>query len=149
MTTRILWADDEIDQLKPHIIFLENKGFEVTPVTNGGDAVTLIRDQSFDIIFLDEQMPGMDGLATLNKIKRLDAVLQVVMITKSEEESIMEDAIGGKISDYLIKPVNPNQILLTIKRILEHRCILNEKFSQTYLRNFNKISDQISINTDW
>ncbi|HLR24219.1 MAG TPA: response regulator, partial [Fodinibius sp.] len=149
MATRILWADDEIDQLKPHIIFLENKGFEVTPVTNGGDAVTLIRDRSFDIIFLDEQMPGMDGLATLNKIKRLNSVLPVVMITKSEEESIMEDAIGGKISDYLIKPVNPNQILLTTKRILERRRIRSEKFAQTYLRNFNKIADRISKQTDW
>src|SRR5699024_2151985 len=149
MKKRIIWADDEIDQLKPHIIFLENKGFEVTPVTNGEDAVTLIRDRSFDIVFLDEQMPGMDGLATLNKIKRVDAVLPVVMITKSEEESIMEDAIGQKISDYLIKPVNPNQILLTTKRILEHSRIRNEKSVQTYLRNFNEIADRIGLNTDW
>lgn len=149
MTKRILWADDEIDQLKPHIIFLENKGFEVTPVTNGDDAVTLIREEAFDIVFLDEQMPGMDGIATLNKIKRVDAALPVVMITKSEEESIMEDAIGGKISDYLIKPVNPNQILLTTKRILERQRIRNEKFAQTYLRNFNKMADRIRDNTDW
>ncbi len=118
MATRILWADDEIDQLKPHIIFLENKDFEVTPVTNGEDAITLIQEQPFDIVFLDEQMPGMDGLATLNRIKNIQAGLPVVMITKSEEESIMEDAIGGKISDYLIKPVNPNQIVLTVKRII-------------------------------
>ncbi|SHF16824.1 Response regulator receiver domain-containing protein [Fodinibius roseus] len=149
MATRILWADDEIDQLKPHIIFLENKGFEVTPVTNGGDAVTLIQDQAFDIIYLDEQMPGMNGLDTLNKIKRLQPALPVVMITKSEEESIMEDAIGGKISDYLIKPVNPNQILLTTKRILERHRIRNEKFAQTYLRNFNKIADRIGQTNGW
>jgi CheY-like chemotaxis protein len=149
MTTRILWADDEIDQLKPHIIFLENKGFEVTPVTNGGDAVSLIKERPFDIIFLDEQMPGMDGLATLNKIKRIQAGLPVVMITKSEEESIMEDAIGGKISDYLSKPVNPNQILLTIKRILERNRIRNEKFAQSYLRSFNKLSDRIREDADW
>ncbi|MCW9706973.1 response regulator [Fodinibius salsisoli] len=149
MAKRILWADDEIDQLKPHIIFLENKGFEVTPVTNGGDAVTLIRDEPFDIVFLDEQMPGMDGLATLNKIKRLPSPPPVVMITKSEEESIMEDAIGGKISDYLIKPVNPNQILLTTKRILERHRIRSEKFAQSYLRSFNKIADRIRDNTGW
>lgn len=149
MAKRILWADDEIDQLKPHIIFLEKKGFEVTPVTNGDDAVTLIEEQPFDIIFLDEQMPGMDGLATLNKIKLLRASLPVVMITKSEEESIMEEAIGGKISDYLIKPVNPNQILLTIKRILERHRIRNEKFAQSYLRNFNKISGRIGDTTGW
>jgi CheY-like chemotaxis protein len=149
MVTRILWADDEIDQLKPHIIFLENKGFEVTAVTNGDDAVTLIKERPFDIVFLDEQMPGMDGLATLNKIKMLQSALPVVMITKSEEESIMEDAIGGKISDYLIKPVNPNQILLTVKRILERHRIRNEKFAQSYLRNFNKISNRIRDNTSW
>ncbi|SMO82009.1 bifunctional response regulator/alkaline phosphatase family protein [Fodinibius sediminis] len=149
MATRILWADDEIDQLKPHIIFLENKGFDVTPVTNGSDAVTLIQERAFDIIFLDEQMPGMNGLDTLNKIKRLQPALPVVMITKSEEESIMEEAIGGKISDYLIKPVNPNQILLTTKRILERHRIRSEKFAQTYLRNFNKIADRIRQTTGW
>ena len=149
MSNRILWADDEIDQLKPHIIFLEKKGFEITPVTNGGDAVTLIKDKVFDIVFLDEQMPGMDGLATLNKIKTIQPSLPVVMITKSEEESIMEDAIGGKISDYLIKPVNPNQILLTVKRILERKRIRTEKFAQTYLENFNEISNRIQEDTDW
>lgn len=149
MATRILWADDEIDQLKPHIIFLENKGFEVTPVTNGDDAITLIKEEPFDIIFLDEQMPGMDGLATLNRIKTIQSALPVVMITKSEEESIMEEAIGAKISDYLIKPVNPNQILLTTKRILERHRIRNEKFAQTYLRNFNRISERINENASW
>src|SRR5699024_11572159 len=105
--------------------------------------------QVFDMVLLDEQMPGMDGLATLNRIKTIQPNLPVVMITKSEEESIMEDAIGGKISDYLIKPVNPNQILLTTKRILEQRRIQTEKFAQTYLRNFNKIADRISKQTDW
>lgn len=149
MATRILWADDEIDQLKPHIIFLENKGFEVTPVTNGEDTVTLIKERMFDIIFLDEQMPGMDGLETLNQIKNIQPSLPVIMITKSEEESIMEDAIGGKISDYLIKPVNPNQILLTVKRILEQSRIQNEKFAQSYLRNFNKIDERIHRDLSW
>ena len=94
MATKILWADDEIDQLKAHIIFLENKGFEIRPVANGEDAVYLIQEENFDIVFLDEQMPGMDGIATLEKIKNLQPLLPVVMITKSEEESIMEDAIG-------------------------------------------------------
>ncbi|MEX2398025.1 MAG: response regulator, partial [Balneolales bacterium] len=101
MSTNILWADDEIDQLKPHIIYLENKGFNVSPVSNGEDAITLIREKPFDIVFLDEQMPGMDGITTLSHIKEAKPSLPVVMITKSEEESIMEDAIGGKISDYL------------------------------------------------
>lgn len=149
MANRILWADDEIDQLKAHIIFLENKGFEVTPVTNGEDAVSLVKDQMFDIVFLDEQMPGMDGLATLDQIQNLTNSLPVVMITKSEEESIMEDAIGSRIADYLIKPVNPNQILLTIKRILDKRRIQNEKAAQSYLRNFNELSSRFSEQTDW
>lgn len=149
MGNKILWADDEIDQLEAHLIFLKNKDFEVTPVTNGEDAISLIRDQAYDLIFLDEQMPGMDGLATLNRIKTIQPALPVVMITKSEEESIMEDAIGGKISDYLIKPVNPNQILLTIKKILEQRRIRSEKSAQKYLRSFDRISEQIHADTGW
>ncbi len=149
MPNKILWADDEIDQLKAHIIFLEKKGFEVVPVTNGEDAISLIRKQAFDIIFLDEQMPGMDGLATLEQIQNLEASLPVVMITKSEEEEIMEDAIGNKIADYLIKPVNPNQILLTIKRILDKQRIQNEKAAQSYLRNFNELSAKFNDQTGW
>ncbi len=149
MANRILWADDEIDQLKSHIIFLENKGFDITPVTNGEDAVSIIKSEVFDIVFLDEQMPGMDGLATLEKIQNIQPSLPVVMITKSEEESIMEDAIGSKISDYLIKPVNPNQILLTVKRILDKRRIENEKSAQSYLKNFNELSSRFNEQTDW
>jgi CheY-like chemotaxis protein len=146
---KILWADDEIDQLQSHIIFLEKKGFKITPVTNGDDAVSLISSEPFDIVYLDEQMPGMDGIETLEKIKSIQPSLPVVMITKSEEESIMEDAIGGKISDYLIKPVNPNQILLTTKRLLERSRIQNEKSAQTYLRQFNKLSSRIHPGTHW
>ena len=149
MSNKILWADDEIDQLKSHIIFLEGKGFEITPVTNGEDAVSLIRKNTYDIIFLDEQMPGMDGLATLEQIQSVRPSLPVVMITKSEEESIMEDAIGNKISDYLIKPVNPNQIILTIKRILDKRRIQNEKAAQSYLKNFNELSSKFNEQTSW
>jgi DNA-binding response OmpR family regulator len=149
MPNKILWADDEIDQLKAHIIFLENKGFEVVPVTNGEDAVSLIQEEPFDIVFLDEQMPGMDGLATLEQIQNIETSLPVVMITKSEEEAIMEDAIGNKIADYLIKPVNPNQILLTIKRILDKQRIQNEKAAQSYLRNFNELSAKFNDQTGW
>lgn len=149
MANRILWADDEIDQLKAHIIFLESKGFKITPVANGEDAVSMIKREPFDIVFLDEQMPGMDGLATLDQIQGIQPSLPVVMITKSEEESIMEDAIGSKISDYLIKPVNPNQILLTVKRILDKQRIQNEKAAQTYLKNFNELSSRFSEDTDW
>jgi CheY-like chemotaxis protein len=149
MKHTILWADDEIEHLRPHILFLENKGFKVTPVTNGEDALTLVKKQSFDLVFLDEQMPGMDGITALGKIKQVAPNLPVVMITKSEEESIMEDAIGSKISDYLIKPVNPNQILLTIKRILERKRLRNEKSAQTYLQSFQSLSAQIDSNPDW
>jgi CheY-like chemotaxis protein len=145
----ILWVDDQIDQLRSHIIFLEKKGFNIEPVTNGEDAITMIKEQIFDIVFLDEQMPGMDGIETLEQLKSINPQLPVVMITKSEEESIMEDAIGGKISDYLIKPVNPNQILLTTKRILERSRLQNEKSAQTYLKQFGEISSRIHPNTGW
>src|SRR5690625_240918 len=149
MSNRILWADDEIDQLKAHIIFLEEKGFEIVPVTNGDDAVTMIRDRAFDLVFLDEQMPGMDGLATLEKIKAEQSGLPVVMITKSEEESIMDDAIGGQISDYLIKPVNPNQILLSVKQLLDRRRLQNENLSRTYLNQFNQLSARFGNSANW
>lgn len=149
MSIRILWADDEIDRLKPHIMFLENKGFEMVPVTNGEDAITLVEKEAFNLVFLDEQMPGMDGLTTLGKIKKINPQLPVVMITKSEEEFIMEDAIGFKIADYLIKPVNPNQILLTIKRILDQKRLRNEKSAQNYLQSFQSISAQIQSRPDW
>ncbi len=145
----ILWADDEIDQLQSHIIFLQKKGFDIVPVTNGEDAVTMIENQKFDLVFLDEQMPGMGGLETLEKVKSLQPLLPVVMITKSEEEAIMEDAIGAKISDYLIKPVNPNQILLTVKRILDTSKLQSEKSAQSYLREFGSISSRIHPQTRW
>ena len=116
----ILWVDDEIDLLKPHILFLEGKNYEVVTCQSGQDALEEIRKERFDIVFLDENMPGISGLETLTEIKILDATLPVVMITKSEEEYIMEEAIGSKIADYLIKPVNPNQILLSLKKNLDH-----------------------------
>ncbi len=149
MSISILWVDDEIEQLKPLILFLEKKGFKVTPVTNGEDALSLVGKQQIDIIFLDEQMPGMDGITTLGELKTIQPGIPVVMITKSEEEEIMEDAIGGKISDYLIKPVNPNQILLTVKRILDRRRIRDEKSAQSYLRSFNEITMLINEQPEW
>ena len=145
----ILWADDEIDQLQSLILFLEKKGFEIVPVTNGQDAVEKIKNQNFDIVFLDEQMPGMGGLETLDAIKSIQPRLPVVMITKSEEEAIMEDAIGAKISDYLIKPVNPSQILLTTKKLLETTRLQSEKSSQSYLRQFGELSSRIHPRTHW
>ena len=110
----ILWADDEIDLLKPYIMFLQSKGYDVTPVNSGADALEKIEERLFDVVFLDEMMPGLTGLETLAQLKQRKPNLPVVMITKSEEERIMEEAIGSKIADYLIKPLNPNQILLSV-----------------------------------
>ena len=119
----ILWADDEIDLLKPHILFLETRGYDITPVNNGSDAVEMSADKNFDIIFLDENMPGLTGLETLSQIKNINNDVPIVLITKNEEEYLMEDAIGSKIDDYLIKPVNPKQIQLTIKKLTENKLI--------------------------
>ena len=123
----ILWADDEIELLKPHIIFLENKGYKITTVNNGRDAIDEVKKQYFDIVFLDETMPGISGLEVLKQVKEYRNDLPVVLITKNEEEGMMEDAIGTKIDDYLIKPAHPNQILLSIKKILEKREMVKEK----------------------
>ncbi len=144
--TTILWADDEIDMLKPHILFLEQKGYEVVTTNNGADAIEMVHNQHFDIVFLDEQMPGISGVETLEAIKRDYPTLPIVMITKSEEERIMEDAIGSNIADYLIKPVNPNQILLSLKRNLENRKLREEKSSTTYQQEFRQISLRINDN---
>jgi CheY-like chemotaxis protein len=137
---RILWADDEIELLRPHILFLEAKGYEVTSVTNGADAIEQVRRQHFDVVLLDEQMPGMGGLATLAEIKALAPELPIVLVTKSEEEQLMEEALGRQISDYLTKPVNPSQILLTCKRLLEQPRIRSAKVSQEYLQAFARIT---------
>ena len=142
---QILWVDDEIDLLKPHIIFLEKKNYEVTTATNGADAIDLIDEQNFDIVFLDENMPGITGLETLSAIKQKRANLAVVMITKSEEEYIMEEAIGSKIADYLIKPVNPNQILLSLKKNLDHSRLVSEKTTSSYQQEFRKISMDLAM----
>ena len=140
---RILWADDEIHLLKPYVIYLQEKGYEVTPVNNGQDAIDICKEQLFDIVFLDENMPGMSGLETLQEIKLLHPTLPVVMITKSEEEHIMEQAIGQKIADYLIKPVNPSQILLCLKKHIHQREIVEEHTNTTYRQEFSDITYMI------
>lgn len=136
----ILWADDEIDLLKPHILFLEQRGYDITPVNNGSEAVELSDDKHFDVVFLDENMPGMSGLEALTQIKNSKPNLPVVMITKNEEEHIMEEAIGSKIADYLIKPLNPSQILLSVKKILDNKRLVIEKTNLNYQQDFRKIS---------
>lgn len=149
---KILWIDDEIDLLKPHIIFLEKKGYIVRSCTNGNDAIDIIEQENFDMIFVDENMPGLTGLETLIIIKEKRPSLPIVMITKSEEELIMEDAIGSKISDYLIKPVNPNQILITLKKHLNYTKLISDKTTSQYQQEFRKISmDLMEVNSfsDW
>lgn len=139
----ILWVDDEIEHLKAHIIFLQKKGYEVVTVTNGADAIEQCRLHSFDIIMLDEMMPGLTGLETLQQIKIISPETPVVMVTKSEEEDIMDQAIGSKIADYLIKPVNPNQILLTLKKNIHRKEIVTEVTQTGYQQNYMDIAQQI------
>ena len=141
----ILWVDDEIDLLKPHILFLEQKQYKVTKCQSGTEALEVIDETNFDIVFLDENMPGLTGLETLNEIKEKRPNLPVVMITKSEEEYIMEEAIGNKIADYLIKPVNPNQILLSLKKNLDHSRLVSEKTTSNYQQEFRKIAMDLSM----
>lgn len=141
---KILWADDEIDLLKPQLLFLEKKGYEVSTVTNGHDALDEVADRTdIDVIFLDESMPGITGLETLAKIKDIRPNIPVVMITKNEAETVMEEAIGSQISDYLIKPVNPNQILLTLKRIIDNKRLVREKTTSDYQQEFRQILMEI------
>ncbi|NLO71853.1 MAG: PglZ domain-containing protein [Porphyromonadaceae bacterium] len=146
---RILWADDEIDLLRPYVIFLEEKGYTVSTVTNGKDAIDLVQKETFDIIFLDENMPGLSGLETLSQIKTIDPNVPLVMITKSEEEDIMNMAIGNKIADYLTKPVNPSQILLTLKKNIHKREIVTEHTTSTYQQEFRNIGMQIGDSLTW
>lgn len=146
---KILWVDDEIDQLKSQIIFLEGKGYQVIPVSNGDDAVKLVGKQTYDLILLDEMMPGKDGLTTLAEIKEVNPHIPVIMVTKSEEEDLMEQAIGKKIDDYLTKPVNPSQILSAVKKILEAKKIREDHLSREYLNDFRKISDLLNSRLNW
>ncbi|MBP5376452.1 MAG: PglZ domain-containing protein [Bacteroidaceae bacterium] len=152
MNGTLLWIDDEIELLTPYIIFLEKKEYEVHTATNGQDALDMCEERSYDLIFLDENMPGLSGLETLSRIKELRPTIPIVMVTKSEEENIMDQAIGSKIADYLIKPVNPSQILLTLKKHLHKREIETEVVNTTYQRSFSTIGMQINDSStveDW
>lgn len=149
---KLLWADDEIDLLKPHIMFLRSKGYDVETVNSGADALELASKHRYDLIILDENMPGLTGLETLSRIKMILPNVPVIMITKSEEENIMDQAVGSKIADYLIKPVNPSQILLSIKKNLHSAQLVSEKSSTEYRQDFGKISSLINDSytmSDW
>ena len=141
---KILWVDDEIDLLKPYTLYLKNKGYEVDTATNGQDAIEFCEKEIYDIVFLDENMPGLSGLETLSKIKEIRPNIPIVMITKSEEENIMDMAIGNKIADYLIKPVNPSQILMTLKKHIHKRDIINTQTTTSYRQEFMQIGSQLN-----
>ncbi|MEY2969953.1 MAG: hypothetical protein RLZZ599_326, partial [Bacteroidota bacterium] len=145
----ILWVDDEIDMLKGHLLFLEGKGYNVHTCNNGNDALDLVAESAFDAVFLDENMPGLSGLETLEKIKAIHPELPVVMVTKSEEERIMEMAIGSKIADYLIKPVNPNQILLALKRILDGKDLVTQANVRGYQQEFGLMTMEMQQLRSW
>ncbi|MDE5585582.1 MAG: response regulator, partial [Muribaculaceae bacterium] len=150
--TKILWADDEIDLLKPHIMFLKNKGYDIVTVSNGQDALDTLDGGGISLVLLDENMPGLSGLETLARINQSHPDVPVIMITKSEEENIMNQAIGNKITDYLIKPVNPMQILLSLKKNLHSAKIIAEQTSSSYMHDFQKISADINAASsleDW
>lgn len=145
---KILWADDEVDLLKAQILFLKDKGYDVTAVSNGQDAIDKCNEGDVDVIFLDEHMPGLSGLETLSQIKQRQPNIPVVMITKNEEENIMEEAIGAQIADYLIKPVKPNQILLTLKKIIDHERLISEKTNTDYRQQFQQLYMEFTSNPD-
>ncbi|MGJ1195010.1 PglZ domain-containing protein [Sphingobacterium spiritivorum] len=146
--THILWADDEIEFLKPHILLLEEKDYKVKTVNNGHDAVEAFRNEPFDLVFLDENMPGLTGLETLTILKSINPSIPTVLVTKNEEEHLMEDAIGSKIDDYLIKPVNPKQILMTIKKFTENKRLVSEKTSMAYQQDFRNLGMILNDNLD-
>ena len=145
----ILWVDDEIDLLKSHIFFLQGKGYNITPVSNGYDALSLLKEQHYDAVLLDQIMPGRDGMSTLALIRQIEPSLPVIMVTKSEEEELMDEAIGNRIDDFLVKPLSPNRILPVLKRVLDQEKIIETKIPQNYTADFNKIIQMKQEDTDW
>ncbi len=148
-TTKILWVDDEIDSLTSQIMFLENKGYEVVTKTNGFDAVEYTKENIVDVVLMDESMPGITGLQTLQQMKEINQNLPVVLITKNEAENIMDEAIGSQISDYLIKPVNPNQVLLSLKKLIDNKRLVAEKTTSAYQQEFRSLFMALNDNPDY
>ena len=149
---KILWADDEIDYLESHMLFLRDKGYDVIPVNSGEDAIAMIKSKNFDLVLLDEMMTGIDGLETLKHIKQIQPDIPVVMITKNEEEWLMDEAIASHISNYLLKPVSPNQIFMACKNLIEKSSIVNTHFTKNYLSSFQVLNEKIESTTsidDW
>ena len=147
--TRILWVDDEVENLKPHIIFLESKGFQVLTATNGSDALSILGENTVDAVLLDEHMPGQSGLDILPDIKILRPSLAIIMVTKSEEEGLMEQAIGEDIADYLLKPVQPRQILSSLMRLLDRKQLVSDRSISAYQSGFRELSESINDADSW
>src|SRR5450432_4526449 len=146
---KILWVDDEMESLKSQIMFLENKGYEVKSLSNGFDAVDYVKENEVDVVLLDESMPGITGLATLQKIKEINTQIPIVLITKNETENLMDEAIGSQITDYLIKPVNPNQVWLSLKKIIDNRRLVAEKTTSAYQQQFRELFMALNNNPDF
>src|SRR5215510_2758417 len=146
---KIIWVDDEIESLQSQKLFLENKGYEVQTFTNGFDAIDFVKENPVDVVLIDETMPGITGLETLAKIKEINQSLPVVLITKNETENLMDDAIGSQISDYLIKPVNPNQVLLSLKKIIDNRRLVAEKTTTAYQQQFRNLFMALNSNPNY
>src|SRR6266516_4637767 len=146
---KILWVDDEIESLQSQKLFLENKGYEVQTFTNGFDAIDYVKENPVDVVLIDESMPGITGLETLAKIKEVNQSLPVVLITKNETENLMDEAIGSQISDYLIKPVNPNQVWLSLKKIIDNRRLVAEKTTTAYQQQFRNLFMALNSNPDY
>src|SRR5207342_841915 len=146
---KIIWVDDEIESLQSQKLFLENKGYEVQTFTNGFDAIDYVKENPVDVVLIDESMPGITGLETLAKIKEINQSLPIVLITKNETENLMDDAIGSQISDYLIKPVNPNQVLLSLKKIIDNKRLVAEKTTTAYQQQFRNLFMALNSNPDY
>src|SRR3954466_2549311 len=146
---KILWVDDEMESLKSQIMFLENKGYKIHSVSNGFDAVDYVRDNEVDVVLLDESMPGITGLETLQKMKEVNTQIPIVLITKNETENLMDEAIGSQISDYLIKPVNPNQVWLSLKKLIDNKRLVAEKTTSAYQQQFRNLFIALNSNPDY
>src|SRR6476660_4360420 len=146
---KILWIDDEMESLKSQIMFLENKGYQVKSLSNGFDAVDFVKENPVDVVLLDESMPGISGLETLTKIKEANQQIPIVLITKNETENLMDEAIGSQITDYLIKPVNPNQVLLSLKKIIDNKRLVAEKTTTAYQQQFRNLFMTLNSNPDY
>ena len=149
ITRKILWVDDEIDALKPHILLLREKSYDVTPVSNGTDAISLLKESYYDAVLLDQVMPGQDGMATLDRIREINPILPVIMVTQGSEDQLIDDALGKRVSDFLVKPIGVAQIASTLKRVLDQTNIIEAQVPRNYTHDFNQIRASKDANPDW